>query len=307
MNECMFSGAAADSAEHVIPKWLQRRFSLWNQSVILPNGTTSPYRQVKVPVKTEHNSAFSVIEASIAQDNFSPEAAYLWALKLHIGFIYRDARLKLSRTVQESPTILKVGDFTAEISLFRQLYALWRDGGRTQPAPIGSVFILDSLLEPTDFDFFHCLVTGTVGINLGRKFVVVFLWDQGDARGSNLLEQWETHHRKSVLRAPPEEKWHMAYMAHHVWASEGAYWLWRHRRPFSFVQVDKLLALTPPLLRPEGKPLDKKTYGIICRSFGLRLEVFNGPAKNIYSFCLPDRKKSAVEIKERGRLDELGE
>ena len=71
MDECMFSGEAADSAEHVIPKWFQRRFNLWDQDLVIPTGTSSPYRQVKIPVKEEHNAPFAAIEASIARDDFS--------------------------------------------------------------------------------------------------------------------------------------------------------------------------------------------------------------------------------------------
>ena len=49
--ECMFSGEVADSEEHVIPRWLQRRFGLWEQEVLLPNQTTFRYANAKVPVK----------------------------------------------------------------------------------------------------------------------------------------------------------------------------------------------------------------------------------------------------------------
>jgi len=62
--ECMFSGEVADSEEHVIPRWLQRRFSLSNQEVILPNQTTFRYAKAKVPVETEHNREFGKIAFS---------------------------------------------------------------------------------------------------------------------------------------------------------------------------------------------------------------------------------------------------
>jgi hypothetical protein len=51
----MFSGDVADSDEHVIPRWLQRRFNLSNHEVILTNQTPFRYAKAMVPVKTEHN------------------------------------------------------------------------------------------------------------------------------------------------------------------------------------------------------------------------------------------------------------
>lgn len=35
--------------EHVIPKWLQHRFNLWDQKLTLLNGSLIPYRSLIVP------------------------------------------------------------------------------------------------------------------------------------------------------------------------------------------------------------------------------------------------------------------
>src|SRR5687767_7155353 len=43
--ECMFSGERADSDEHVIPSWLQRRIGLWGQDVVLPIRRHSAMRE----------------------------------------------------------------------------------------------------------------------------------------------------------------------------------------------------------------------------------------------------------------------
>jgi hypothetical protein len=79
--ECMFSGEAADNHEHVLPKWLQRRFDLWNQEVILPNQTTFRYTKAKIPVKSEHNGEFGKIETKMSEGNFTLQEAYLWAFE----------------------------------------------------------------------------------------------------------------------------------------------------------------------------------------------------------------------------------
>ncbi len=133
----MFSGETPENEEHIIPKWLQKRFSLYEQSLYIPNGTTLPYKFAKVPVKREHNNEFSKIENKISQGVFDLDEVYLWALKIHIGMLYRDSSLKADQKLPTSPTLLNIGDFASEIGFFRMLYDLWRKGGKTNPNPIG--------------------------------------------------------------------------------------------------------------------------------------------------------------------------
>src|SRR5262249_3025796 len=44
------------TAEHVVPRWLQERFSLWNKRLFLLNGTSIPYRQLTIPCCFECNN-----------------------------------------------------------------------------------------------------------------------------------------------------------------------------------------------------------------------------------------------------------
>ena len=37
------------TVEHVIPKWLQREFNLWDQKITLLNGTLFPYKNLTIP------------------------------------------------------------------------------------------------------------------------------------------------------------------------------------------------------------------------------------------------------------------
>lgn len=281
--DCMFSGDPADTEEHVIPKWLQARFSLWDQRIVLPNGTDLPYRQLKVPVASNHNSAFSTIENRISSGDIRPDELYLWALKIHIGLIYRDSSLKIDRKKPDSPTIFNVESFSDEVWLFRRLYNLWARGGSTDPVPFGSVFVTESLIGLLEFDLFHCLITGTVGINLGDRFVTVFLWDQGDGSHSSIISQWTDWHAKLPGYAGGPDKAVHQYMAHHVWACESAYGLYRRRRSFNFLETAEKLVLIPPMDRLPGRAPAKREYERICMSFGLKLMEFNGETHNRYS------------------------
>ncbi len=281
---CMFSGETPENEEHIIPKWLQKRFSLYEQSLYIPNGTTLPYKFAKVPVKREHNNEFSKIENKISQGVFDLDEVYLWALKIHIGMLYRDSSLKADQKLPTSPTLLNIGDFASEIGFFRMLYDLWRKGGKTNPNPIGSVFIFESLMPNSTFDFIHCFETGTVCINIGDKFLTIFLWDQADGYRSNIKHTWNNYHKTTIdsIR-DKKEKSDKAYFAQHVWACESSYWLYRNRRSFNFIMANNSLTLVPPLNRLPTSSMDEFKYRAICRSFGLELSEFKGETGNIYS------------------------
>src|SRR5580704_9225452 len=52
--------------EHIFPKWLQARFNLWNEQLTLLNGTTMPYRALRVPCcSTCNNEHLSQIEDKV--------------------------------------------------------------------------------------------------------------------------------------------------------------------------------------------------------------------------------------------------
>ncbi|MFV0677779.1 hypothetical protein [Variovorax sp. tm] len=282
--QCLFGGSETDSKEHVVPAWLQRRFKLQEQTINIPNGTTLKYKLLVVPADKTENRKFGEIEDRISNGHFNLDEVYLWALKIHIGLIFRDSSLRVDIRDPKSEFILDIGSFESEIALFRILYEHWKGGGKTSPSPFGSVFILDSLLPPNEFDLFHCLVTGTVGIHIGGKFIVVFLWDQGDAMAANIEAQWTRHHLPTAASYIGHADYaDHCYMAHHVWACESAYWLYRNRRRLNMLRSPEHIALVPPAFRPQAQPVVEEQYRHICRSFGLELTKFSGEVGNVYT------------------------
>src|SRR5690606_38764597 len=121
MSDCLFSGEEANTEEHVIPMWLQRRLNLGNQTLYLPNGTRLPYKNAKIPAKDTHNSDSSLLENQISQGLYEPQELYLWAYKIHLGLIYRDATLRWDIRDPNAPTIFDRNDFQSDIFLFQRL------------------------------------------------------------------------------------------------------------------------------------------------------------------------------------------
>jgi hypothetical protein len=163
------------------------------------------------------------------------------------------------------------------------MFQNWSNGGTTNPSPFGSVFILDSLNPKPRFDFIHCNITGVVGIDIGGKFILVFLWDQCDAMHTNIRDQWDRWHIPRVKAVDDTDEFEAnCYLAHHVWACESAYWLYRHRRSHSIIKTPTQIVLVPPVWRLEGKPMEEAEYRQVCRNFLLDLVQYNGEVNNVY-------------------------
>lgn len=276
----MFTGDPTQNEEHVIPRWLQSRFKLWSQTLYIPNGTNLQYRYAKIPVAQSANTKFGVIENNISRGIYNPLEVYLWALKIHIGFIYRDGSLPVDRTDPSQGTILNIDDYRTEIALFRMMFDVWRCGGTFTPKPPGTVIVLDALDNDNDFDLIHDLVTGTIVVQIANKILYVSLWDQGDGAYANLLQSWWSHHVPMVKFAKEEDRQATKYAAYHVWACETSYWLWRQRRSITFMRAEKSFTLVPPLSRGAGRVASETELAHICRSFGLRLRKFGGEVSN---------------------------
>jgi hypothetical protein len=102
--------------EDVVPKWAQRQFNLWDEHLLLLNGTKIPYRQLKIPCCSDCNSnSLARVEAEVAQAvelGYSATKALdrqvlsLWLAKLYFGILYKEMFCKLDRSSQSNETII---------------------------------------------------------------------------------------------------------------------------------------------------------------------------------------------------------
>src|SRR5882672_7861173 len=93
--------------EHVFPKWVQSRFSLWNQKLTLLNGTQIPYRNLTIPCCRACNGKhLSAIENTIkaatlkgyrAVSELDPLTLFLWLGKIFYGLLYKELFLVRDR------------------------------------------------------------------------------------------------------------------------------------------------------------------------------------------------------------------
>lgn len=109
--------------EHVIPKWLQTKFSLYDERLTLLNGTHIPYRQLTIPCCEKCNNGFlSSIETEVQAIHSrgaceTPEdhlALGRWMAKILVGILVKETSLLRDRKVPELGRIVPA-DFIEEL------------------------------------------------------------------------------------------------------------------------------------------------------------------------------------------------
>jgi hypothetical protein len=110
-DHCFLCGAALTddtrSDEHVFPRWLQHKHNLWNQRVTLLNGSTLPYRLLKISsCRGCNNNALSQLETDVQAILSGPfrsvsrveeHRLFQWCSKVLYGLLHRELRLLTDR------------------------------------------------------------------------------------------------------------------------------------------------------------------------------------------------------------------
>jgi hypothetical protein len=202
---CLFCGGPTDGRhpEHVIPRWMQKRFNLFNEPLVLPNRTTLRMSQAQVPACERHNKIFGRIEERLAQGAASPMEIFLWGLKVRAGLWYLDSRLRHDQSDADSGPVqtLLTDDLGAlqerrewVLRQFRDTARMWHSGGTFSPMPPGSVFDLPS--RSPGFIFVHHPF-GCVAVNVPPRFYAVFAYDGGAAqKNGGYAELWTRRNAK---------------------------------------------------------------------------------------------------------------
>ncbi|NOG29056.1 hypothetical protein [Lysinibacillus fusiformis] len=117
-NNCFLcgDGLSENTEEHIFPKWLQREFNLWNQTIFLLNGTEIPYRMLKIPCcNTCNNEHLSQVENDVKNavergfDSFielDQDKIFYWASKILYGMYYKEMSLNIDRKDPSAGTIM---------------------------------------------------------------------------------------------------------------------------------------------------------------------------------------------------------
>ena len=178
MEYCFTCGSVSTTKEHIVPKWLQRKFNLWNQQLVLPNGTSIQYRQLTIPVCSRcNNEILAPIEARIQSKKESNSDIWKWAAKIHYGLTRKHDFLEWDRS-NPGYKIGQVINSSDILELDRHLAHSISGGFTTDPDPFGSVFIFKFDVE-MEFNLANFLEFPAICINTGSVGYVVFIKDTG--------------------------------------------------------------------------------------------------------------------------------
>jgi hypothetical protein len=176
--ECFVCGKPASTDEHIFPKWLQRKFDLWNQTMRLPNDTEIKYRQLTIPCCAQCNGTYlSQIEDAVKKNSATDSQLWKWGLKVHLGLLSKHKELWWDRK-EKSATLADILSHTTDISFEKQLIGAINNTFSTSPDPFGSVFRFH-FEQDEGYHFAHLLNPSGLMFCLGKIGYVIFIKDTG--------------------------------------------------------------------------------------------------------------------------------
>ena len=179
------------SDEHVFPTWLLKRFNLWNQELILLNGTSIPYRQITIPCcKTCNNVHLGRVEKAVeaavsdgakAVRGLDPTILLVWLSKILYGVLYREHLLHFDRRKASQGRLVPKA-FLAKLKSFYLFLQAARVDMKFMGFFPASIFVFD-VQVPKDvriqFDFTDSPIFLAVACRLGGVGLVAALQDGG--------------------------------------------------------------------------------------------------------------------------------
>lgn len=119
--------------EHVYPRWLQREFNLWDEKLILINGTAIPYRNLIIPCCNKCNNDYlnKLVEKPIEEAvkggykdfiKLDEKIIFQWLAKLSYGMLFKELSLAIDRENQALGKILE----TEHLEEFKMLFTFVR-------------------------------------------------------------------------------------------------------------------------------------------------------------------------------------
>jgi hypothetical protein len=255
---CFICGRQAETLEHVIPKWLQNRYNLWDKHLSLPNDTSIPYRNILVPSCAKcNNEVYGSLENRVSSDNASESDMWKWANKIHYALSYKDRFLAWDRS---NPTY-KIGDIISSSDpIERDRHFLHCVSGdfQTIPDPFGSVFKFE-FASFVDFAFAHIIHSKSISICLGNVGYVIFITD-GQALKRNIgLNELFNNFTKPVKRED--------MLFFHAQCIE---MMARHQLGQNIIMSKNFIARVGKTVVHDVEPPNKDRFREICKSLGLK-------------------------------------
>lgn len=193
-NNCFLCGKKLNNSnrsnEHVFPKWLLRKFNLWDARLYLLNNTSIPYRQLTIPCCKACNQGHLSDLEEIVKDRIDsykyfkklPEKKiFLWIQKIYYGILRKERSLSLDRKSETPESILS--DETLEIyKMCHYFLQSLRFSTKFYGMKPWSIFLFKTKKyknRKKNFDFMDNSSCLTVAIRVNNIGIIACLQDNG--------------------------------------------------------------------------------------------------------------------------------
>jgi len=196
---CFLCGQPCDkyTAEHIFPKWLQHKYNLWDQKLIITNGTPIPYRNLTVPCcATCNNVALSKMEEQFqvllnrAFQNLSDDdekVVFQWTAKILYSTRYKELSLLVDRKNPDLGKILSPSELESYSALHLFLQSIRYPTQFHSPKP-WSLFVFNC--EDEEF-FYQNNISGlSVSVKFGKTALTIVYED------NNIIENFMSGFKK---------------------------------------------------------------------------------------------------------------
>ena len=178
--------------EHVIPKWAQNRFELWDKKLTLLNRTSISYRNLTVPCCEECNSyqlqpietsvASAVLKGADAVRDLGDKILFLWLGKIFYGLLYKELMLSSNRKNPNASSIIP-----EELIREYEMHLFFLQEARGKIATIdfsspGSLFVFKTQTHNNvqlQWDFCDSIDTDFIAIRMDEVGIIGVLADGG--------------------------------------------------------------------------------------------------------------------------------
>ena len=212
---CFVCGASPSETtfndEHIVPRWVLRRFGLFDKSITLPGGERRRYggyrvqccascntllgERVETPVSELLSGEFDQVSARMQSED-AVELVFIWLALLFLKVHLKDGAVPIHKDRRQGTHV--IGDLYdwAELHHVHAIARARYTGAALLPFVVGSIFFV----EVDDrggggWDFVDLTFAHTIAVRLGRVGIVAVLNDAGAAGSA-----WS--HRLSSISAP---------------------------------------------------------------------------------------------------------
>jgi hypothetical protein len=177
--------------EHVIPRWAQQRYHLWDQKLTLLNNTDISYRYLTVPccedcnkyrLKPIEDLISNVVESDRESViNLGKDVIFIWLGKIFYGILYKELMLLLDRANQDMGTIVS-GELISRYDSHRFFLQQAKQTVELQDFLPGSIFIFSMQEMPNrslEWDLCDNIETMFFALRVGKIGFISILADGG--------------------------------------------------------------------------------------------------------------------------------